>query len=161
MAVLRVYVDNIHQLNKVEKTLEALGETKSVQGRQISKNLLLTQGEAILSAGSNLNTWRCLGPYLLTLFAHSSSTRISGRSNSKRFSLFNLSALFHHSHKIMRVRMTSHKSQSQFRIICISNMLLQLHPFDNMAMPMLALSIFIFNPAPSRCGWLCSNISVI
>ena len=28
MAVLRVYVDNIHQLDKVEKTLEALGETK-------------------------------------------------------------------------------------------------------------------------------------
>ena len=28
MAVLRVYVDNIHQLEKVEKTLEALGKTK-------------------------------------------------------------------------------------------------------------------------------------
>ena len=111
------------------------------EGSQTSKTLLLTQGAAILSGGSNLNTWRCLGPFLLTLCAHSLSTRISGRSNSKRFSLFNLSALFHHSHKIMRVRMTSHKSQSQFRIICISNMLLQWHPFDNMAMPMLALSI--------------------
>ena len=28
MAVLRIYVANIHQLDKVEKTLEALGETK-------------------------------------------------------------------------------------------------------------------------------------
>ena len=115
MAVLRVYVDNIHQLEKVEKTLEALGKTKryKISGWIVSrgartvkkseKNLLLTQGEAILRGGSNLSTWRCLGRYLLTLFARCSSARISGRSNWRRFSNLNLSALFCHSDQLRRV----------------------------------------------------------
>lgn len=37
MAVLRVYVDNIHQLDKVEKTLEALGKRYNILSWIVSR----------------------------------------------------------------------------------------------------------------------------
>ena len=49
MAVLRVYVDNIHQLDKVEKTLEALGKRYNILSWIVSRGARMVRFSTIFS----------------------------------------------------------------------------------------------------------------